>query len=66
MSYTAKKKIPFPLRYYIQTERIIQKETVKDLGVTFDAHLTFGAHIQGIVTKSNRLTAIDPIDSRMN
>lgn len=58
VSYTTKRKNPFQSRYYIQQERITQKYEVKDLGVIFDSKLTFGPHIQNLILKSNRITAM--------
>lgn len=58
VSYTTKKRERFNSRYYILNNVISKVESIKDLGVTFDSHLTFNNHIDNLVTKASRITAM--------
>lgn len=52
MSYIKPKSPVCNHRYYLGNSNIVTKEVAKDLGVTFDSHLTFKQHIEDISTRA--------------
>lgn len=58
VTYPPKKGKRFPSRYFINATSIENVDEMKDLGIIFDSKMTFKPHIDEIILKSKRVSAL--------
>lgn len=58
VSYYIKRNIPIQTTYYIRSVEIEKKQTIKDLGITFDSKLKFNEHINNVQKRITNMNCL--------